>query len=77
MVADSLTQDQDSKGTETNAVKGKVALNFRHTLSKVQFIFSTLAGDNTPDVYIQKLTVTNLNNTGRLVVTAKEEEKNE
>ena len=68
MVADFIIQDQADKVDNTT---GKVALNFRHTLSKVQFVFKTTALTNAPEVYIQKLTVTNLKNTGVLNVKAK------
>lgn len=71
MVADFLTQDQDSKGQEESATKGQVVLNFRHTLSKVQFVFNTIESAGSPDVYVQKLTLTNLKNTGTLEVAAK------
>ena len=68
MVADFIIQDQADKVDNTT---GKVALNFRHTLSKVQFVFKTTELTNAPEVYIQKLTVTNLKNTGTLTVKAK------
>ena len=67
MVADFLTQDQESK---VNDVTGKVALNFRHTLSKVQFVFKTIELPDDLSVYIQKLTVTGLKNKGDLEVKA-------
>lgn len=68
MVADFVTQDQDSKKNST-ASSGRVDLNFHHTLSKVQFVFKTIASG--PAVYVQKLTVTGLNNSGTLLVKAK------
>jgi hypothetical protein len=67
MVADFLTQDQESKDEAGTA--GKVALNFRHTLSKVEFVFKTTSDSNTPPVYIQSLNVTKLKNAGILEVT--------
>lgn len=66
MVADFLTQDQESK--DANGTAGKVALNFRHTLSKVEFVFKTTSDPTAPAVYIQSLNVTKLNNTGTLEV---------
>ena len=68
MVADFIIQDQADKVDNTT---GKVALNFRHTLSKVQFVLKTTELTNAPKVYIQKLTVTNLKNAGTLTVKAK------
>ena len=68
MVADFIVQDQEDK---LDNVTGKVALNFRHTLSKVQFVFKTPEAPGAPKVYVQKLTVTKLKNTGTLTVKAK------
>ena len=67
MVADFITQDQESKKA-TDATAGKVALNFRHTLSKVQFVFATPEIDDGPKVYVQQLTVTKLKDKGNLKV---------
>ena len=60
MVADFIRQD---KSTNNKCVE----FNFRHALSKVQFMFKTESGD-TP-VFIQSLTVENIKTTGTLTVT--------
>lgn len=65
MIADFVKQNQSDK---------VVDLKFRHTLSKVEFIFKTLApsttGETAPTVYVQSLKVDGLQNKGDLNVTA-------
>lgn len=64
MIADFVKQNQSDK---------VVDLKFRHTLSKVEFIFKTLAastGETAPTVYVQSLKVDGLQNKGDLSVTA-------
>ena len=63
MVADYVKQNQSKK---------VVDLKFRHTLSKVEFVFKTLQGTNgetAPTVYVQSLKVEDLQNKGYLSVT--------
>lgn len=64
MIADFVKQNQSDK---------VVDLKFRHTLSKVEFVFKTLAastGETAPTVYVQSLKVDGLQNKGDLSVTA-------
>ena len=65
MVADFVKQNQSKK---------EVDLKFRHTLSKVEFVFKTLpastTGETVPTVYVQSLRVDGLQNKGDLSVTA-------
>lgn len=66
MVADFIKQNQDDK---------VVDLTFRHTLSKVEFIFKTLAAENgatAPDVWVQSLSVAGMKYKGDLNVTPKD-----
>ena len=59
MVADFVQQTQeDSK---------KVMMNFRHALSKVQFLFHTTS--TTENVFVQNIVIKELNNTGDLDMT--------
>ncbi len=63
MVADFVKQNQSKK---------VVDLKFRHTLSKVEFVFKTLpaaTGETAPTVYVQSLKVAGLQNKGDLSVT--------
>lgn len=63
MVADFVKQSQSKKVVE---------LKFRHTLSKIEFVFKTLAaasGETAPTVYVQSLKVKDLQNKGDLAVT--------
>ena len=63
MVADFIKQNQGKK---------VVDLKFRHTLSKIEFVFKTLAagtGETAPTVYVQSLKVEDLQNKGDLAVT--------
>ena len=63
MVADFVKQNQSKK---------VVDLKFRHTLSKIEFVFKTLAaatGETAPTVYVQSLKVEDLQNKGDLAVT--------
>ena len=63
MVADFVKQNQSKK---------VVDLKFRHTLSKIEFVFKTLAaatGETAPTVYVQSLKVEDLQNKGDLSVT--------
>ena len=67
MVADFVQQHQEKK---------VVNLNFRHTLSKIEFVFKTLAAkenETAPTVYVQSLKVDDLQTSGTLTVTPKEE----
>lgn len=62
MVADFVKQNQSDK---------VVDLKFRHTLSKVEFVFKTLPatnGETAPTVYVQSLIVKDLQNKGDLSV---------
>ena len=59
MVADFVCQNQTNK---------EVALKFRHTLSKVQFLFKTTAASERP-VFVQSLKVENINTKSTLTVT--------
>ena len=64
MVADFVQQHQGDK---------VVDLTFHHALSKVEFVFKTLAATGTetaPQVYVQSLSVANLANKGTLTVAA-------
>ena len=63
MVADFVKQDQRKKNVD---------LTFRHTLSKVQFDFKTLAaeeGETVPDVWVQSVSVAGMKYKGTLNVT--------
>lgn len=62
MVADFVRQNQGENGKA-------VALNFHHTLSKVEFLFTTNVG-NDMRVLVQSVEVEDLNNTGTLTVSA-------
>jgi hypothetical protein len=64
MVADFITQNQSNP---------QVALNFRHTLSKVQFLFKTLAGSDRP-VFVQSISVTGINSKAKLTVSENTDE---
>ena len=64
MVADFVQQHQDDK---------VVDLTFHHALSKVEFVFKTLAATGTetaPQVYVQSLSVADLASKGTLTVAA-------
>lgn len=64
MVADFVQQHQDDK---------VVDLTFHHALSKVEFVFKTLAASGTetaPQVYVQSLSVADLASKGTLTVAA-------
>lgn len=66
MVADFVRQNQGENAKSVN-------LNFRHTLSKVEFLFKTKtpAADEAPlRVLVQSVVVEDLNNTGTLEVTS-------
>lgn len=60
MVADFVCQNQSKK---------EVELNFRHALSKVEFLFKTLPGSDR-DVFVQSLEVVGINTTSTLTVTS-------
>lgn len=64
MVADFVQQNQDDK---------VVDLSFHHTLSKVEFVFKTLASTDTtkaaPQVFVQKILVKDLATKGTLTVS--------
>ena len=62
MVADFVRQNQGENGKA-------VALNFHHTLSKVEFLFTTSVGDDMR-VLVQSVEVEGLNNAGTLNVTS-------
>lgn len=64
MVADFVTQNQSNP---------QVALNFRHTLSKVQFLFKTLSGSDR-DVFVQSISVTGINSKAKLTVSENTDE---
>lgn len=61
MVADFVRQNQSKKS---------VNLNFRHALSKVEFLFKTMGGDR--KVFVQSLEVTGINTVSTLTVTAQD-----
>lgn len=66
MVADFVKQNQSKKDVD---------LKFRHTLSKVEFVFKTIAaeeGETVPTVYVQSLNVDKLQYKGDLDVTTKD-----
>jgi hypothetical protein len=67
MVADFIRQNQDQNNKT-------VSLNFHHTLSKVQFIFTTSTTETDeakqPKVYVQKIELTGLKYKGNLNVTS-------
>lgn len=65
MVADFVYQNQDDI---VNGVKGNVALNFRHALTKVQFLFKTNPTAADGNVYVQSVSVEGLNTKSTLVV---------
>lgn len=65
MVADFVHQKQDD---EVNGEKGKVALNFHHALTKVQFLFKTNTQAADGNVYVQSVSVEGLNTKSTLVV---------
>ncbi|MBR5836648.1 MAG: fimbrillin family protein [Bacteroidales bacterium] len=64
MVADFVCQNQSKK---------EVELNFRHALSKVQFLFKTIDGSDR-DVFVQSLEVAGINTVSTLTVTPDTEE---
>ena len=64
MVADFVRQNQ-AEGTPAKSV----SLNFHHTLSKVEFLFTTNVGTDMR-VLVQSVEVEKLNNSGTLEVTA-------
>ena len=61
MVADFIRQDKTTPPTKT------VTFNFRHALSKVQFMFKTEGSGDTP-VYVQNIKVEGVNTTASLTV---------
>ena len=67
MVADFIRQNQDQNSKT-------VSLDFHHTLSKVQFIFTTSTTETDvakqPKVYVQKIELTGLKYKGNLTVTS-------
>lgn len=64
MVADFVCQNQSKK---------EVVLNFRHALSKVEFLFKTIDGSDR-DVFVQSLEVAGINTISTLTVTPNTEE---
>lgn len=62
MVADFVCQNQDKK---------EVELNFRHALSKVEFLFKTINGSDR-DVFVQSIEVAGIRTKSTLTVTAQD-----
>lgn len=60
MVAEFVRQHQGMNGK-------KVSMHFKHALAKVQFRFTTNAGDD--EIYVKSLKVADLKTTGKLTVT--------
>ena len=74
MVADFVNQAQNNGETSTKQVN----LNFRHTLSKVQFLFKTETSTSSEDndqVLVQHITVANVKTTANLTVAKNADEK--
>ena len=67
MVAKVVIQNQGE--TPTDGVKGRVDLNFEHTLSKVQFVFTTSTTENYP-VQVTEVKVLDVINEATLGVNA-------
>lgn len=68
MVADVVIQDQDE--TPLYGEKNRVDLFFNHTLSKVEFVFSTNEGtENTYPVVVKSVTVEDVVKTADLTIT--------